>query len=290
MTTLPNLVTAAGFVFRTARLIDRLRFLNLIEEAPAATVIAALRPYQNPDGGCGQALEPDLRCPQSQPVPTWSALTVLDEVGAFADPMVDQMCNYLLTITTPEGGVPFVLPSVRDYPHAPWWEPGDNSSASLNPTACIVALLHKHRVNHPWVAQATAFCWQAIDQIDATSPYVVRAILPFLEHVPDHGRATAAFARIGPKLLADNLVALDPETVGEVHMPLDFAPRPESLARQLFADDLIAAHLDAIATTQQPDGGWLFNWQQWNPATSLEWRGWLAVEKLRTLRAYGRLP
>jgi hypothetical protein len=39
-------------------------------------------------------------------------------------------------------------------------------------------------------------------------------------------------------------------------------------------------------------GGFLasFPWKDWNPATALEWRGWLTVETLLVLRAYGRLP
>ena len=74
-----------------------------------------------------------------------------------------------------------------------------------------------------------------------------------------------------------------------VHTPLDYAPAPHSLAWALFSDAVITAHLDALVAAQQPDGGWRFNWRAWNPATTLEWRGWLTVETHLTLRAYGRL-
>ena len=67
----------------------------------------------------------------------WTALCILDEAEAFGDPMVTQVCDYLLSITTAEGGVPFVLPSVHDYPRAPWWESGDQPPASLNPTSTL---------------------------------------------------------------------------------------------------------------------------------------------------------
>jgi hypothetical protein len=68
-----------------------------------------------------------------------------------------------------------------------------------------------------------------------------------------------------------------------------FAPRPDSLARRLFTDEIIDAHLDALVAAQQEDGGWPINWQVWTPATGLEWRGWATIEALKTLRAYGRL-
>lgn len=290
MTTSPDFVKATDFIWRTARLLERRRFAHLFLDGEVEDVLAALRPYQNPDGGFGNALEPDVRAPFSQPVPTWTALGILAEVDALSDPMVTQMCDYLLTITTAEGGVPFVLPSVRDYPRGPWWETGDNPPASLNPTAAIAALLYKQKVGHQWLELATDYCWRALDRLEETSPYEMRAVLPFLDHVPDRERAERVFARVGAKILEQKLVALMPaDENADTHSPLLFAPRPESLARRLFADDVIEAHLDALVSTQQEDGGWPINWYAWTPAAVLEWRACITIEALLTLRAYGRL-
>jgi hypothetical protein len=118
----------------------------------------------------------------------------------------------------------------------------------------------------------------------------VRAILPFLEHAPDRPRAEEAFSRVGPEIFEQGLVALDPQAPGEVHTPLDFAPYPESIARGLFEDGVIEIHLDALAAAQKDDGGWMFNFPEWNPATTLEWRGFMTVRALSILRAYGQLP
>lgn len=288
MASTPDLSKATDFIWRTARLLDRRRFAYLFLDGEQQAVLKALRPYQNPDGGFGNSLEPDIRAPLSQPVPTWTALCILDEAGSFADPMVSQVCDYLLTITTAEGGVPFALLSVLDYPHAPWWEIGDQPPASLNPTAAIAALLHKHHVEHPWLSAATEFCWRKLDSLDKTDPYEMRAVLPFLEFVPDRQRAEKVFARVGPKILEQNLVALSPTTQEETHSPLNFAPHPQSPAHRLFSDEVIEAHLDALASAQQEDGGWQFNWPAWNPATALEWRGIVTIEALVTLRAYER--
>lgn len=284
----PDFSQATDFVWRTSRLLDRHRFAFLFLDGPRDAVLAALRPYQNADGGFGHALEPDLRGPVSQPVPSWSALCVLDEIDAFDDPMVHQICEYLMTITTDEGGVPFVLPSAYAYPRAPWWQGTEHPSAALNPTAAIAGLLHKHRVQHPWLAGATMYCWNRIATLETTDAYEMRATLPFLEHVPDRDQAEQAFARIGPKILKQNLVALDPAERGEVHTPLNFAPRPDSLARQLFTNEIIKAHLDALVAAQEADGGWPINWPVWTPITGLEWRALATIDALTTLRAYGR--
>jgi hypothetical protein len=280
---------AAGFVWRTARLLDRHRFAHLFLDGDRAPVLAALAAYQNPDGGFGNALEPDLRGPASQPEPVEVAFGVLDEVDAMDHPMVAAACDWLVTATTPDGGVPFVLPSAAEHPRAPWWETQPDPPANLVPTAAIAGLLHKHRVAHPWLEGATDYSWRAIDAMAGTSPYEVRAVLPFLDHVPDRDRAEAAFSRVGALTLDQGLVALDPGATGEVHTPLDYAPTPDTMARRLFDDDVIAAHLDHLVASQQPDGGWTISWPAWTEAAGLEWRAWATVHNLTVLRAYGRL-
>lgn len=284
----PNLTAAADFVWRNARLLDRARFAYLFQGGPRAAVIEALRPYQNGDGGFGNALEPDLRGPESQPQGAEVALWRLDEVNCFPAAMVERACDYLMTITTPDGGVPYVLPSVRAHPHAPWWETDDDPPASVNPTAPIAGLLHKHGVDHPWVGTATEFCWRAIETLEDLEPYDARAILVFLDYVPDRPRAEAAFARVGAMIVDRGLVALDPAAEGHVHSPLQFAPRPEVMARRLFTDAVIETHLDALVAAQAEDGGWPINWTAFTPAAGIEWRGWMTVNALHTLRAYGR--
>jgi hypothetical protein len=292
MLTASALEAAERFTWLNARLIDRLRFAHLFRGGAATPVVAALRPYQNDDGGFGNALEPDFRGPVSQPATGDQALRVLAEVDAFDDPMVGQVCDYFAGIAAPDGGLPFVLPSVRAYPRAPWWQSEDDQPpGNLLPTASIVGLLLARGVQHPWLEPATEFCWRQIDRLDRSHPYQMRSVIAFLDRIPDRQRAEQVFAKVGPKVLEQGLVELDPAAAGEVeiHTPLDFAPEPSSLARGLFADDVIEAHLDALVAAQQDDGGWTFNWPVWTPAVEPEWRGFITIEMLLRLRAYGRL-
>ncbi|HEV7959314.1 MAG TPA: hypothetical protein VGP11_07605 [Acidimicrobiales bacterium] len=283
-----NLESAKRFLLEHARLIERLRYEFLVEDGSSERVVSALAPYQNADGGFGNALEPDLRGAESQPVPVWTAFGVLDECNDFDRPTVERACAFLSTITTAEGGVPFVLSSVA--PHAPWWTTDVSPLASLNPTAGLVGYLNKHLVKNSWLEPAEAFCWAAIDELRETSAYELGNILWFLETAPERDRADAAFTRLAEIVHQQGFIALDPDAEGEVHYPLTFAPSPTSLGRRLFSDDVIETHVDALARQQQPDGGWTVNWMIWTPITEHEWRGVRTVEVLRTLKNYGRLP
>jgi hypothetical protein len=280
---------ARDFIWRNARLLERQRFAHAFDGGPAAPIVATLRAYQNADGGFGNALEPDMRCTDSQPVATEQALHVLVEIGGDAA-LAARAADWLASVTTDEGGVPYVLPTVRTAPHAPWWTPAsDAPPASPNPTAVLVGLLTALGVQHPWLAPATAYCWRVIEESAPEEVHELLSILAFLEHTPERARAERAFAVIAARLEAKGLVELDPAAEGYIKKPLEWAPTPTSPCRRLFADDVIAAHLDALAARQQPDGGWPITWPPVSPASEMEWRGVVTLAALHTLRAHGRL-
>ena len=283
------LARAEEFIWSNARLLERRQFAHLFKGAAAAPVRAALHAYQNVDGGFGNALEPDKRCPDSQPIDQEMALHALHEVGIDAV-VVGRMCDFLVTISTAEGGVPFVLPTVRSAPRAPWWNTDDDPPASLNPTAAIAGLLHKHGVQHAWLDRATDYCWRTIDASQLDEPHLILAIITFLEHAPDQSRTRRAFERVATSLFEHELVVIDPDNTSYVKMPLDYAPTPQSWCCRLFSDEVIAEHLAALAARQQPDGGWLITWPPVSPACEMEGRGLVTLNALRTLRAYGQLP
>jgi hypothetical protein len=285
----PDVDRAAEFVWLTARLLDRRRFAHLFGDGDADAAVEALRPYRNADGGFGNALEPDGRAPTSQPAPTALAFEILEELGRIDDPMVEPALAFLETITNPDGGVAFVLPSAGEYPRAPWWQSEADPTSSLLMTALLAAPLLSGGVDHPWLDGASRFCWEQIDALDYTSAYAARFAVEFLDAVPDGERAQAKLAEIGPRLLDSGLDALDPAETGEVHTPIDFTPRPDLRSRTLWNDEVVDAHLDALAADQQDDGGWMFNWKAWAPMVECEWRGVVTVRALTILRDYGRL-
>ena len=278
---------AARFVAGHARVLDRRRFERLFEDGDAAPVRDAVAAYRNADGGFGHALEPDGRTPASQPAAVAMALEILDEADAWDEELVAGACGWLAANAPAEGGASFVEPTVEGWPHAPWWQVEEGGPASLFSTGKIAGTLHARRVEHRWLERATELLWRRIDALEDPGPYELRGVAAFLDHVPDRDRAEQALERVGP--LVSGTVALDPAAAGEVHSPLDFAPNPDSIARRLFDEATIDAHLDHLAASQAEDGGWTFNWLAWSPVAASEWRGSLTVDALRTLRANGRL-
>ncbi|MDQ3398852.1 MAG: hypothetical protein M3498_03725 [Deinococcota bacterium] len=281
------LTRAETFIWKNARLLERQRFAFHFRSGSRGAVLAALAAYRNEDGGFGNALEPDIRCPDSQPVPVQHALEIMDEVG-FDEEIAQRACDFLLTITTGEGGVPFVLPSVQGYPHAPWWSTKDDPPASLNPTAALAGLLHKHHVHHPWLEGATLYCWENIPDRLPEDMHEMAVVLTFLHHVQGRDRAERELERLQEHLLSSGLVAGVHES-GYVKKPLDWAPTPDHPCRSLFSDEVIGANLDELIAQQQEDGGWLVPWPALSPGCELAWRSWVSLGALRTLRAYGRL-
>jgi hypothetical protein len=162
------LESAQTFILSNARLLERHLFAYLFQGGDRQQVLTALLAYQNKDGGFGNALEPDKRTPTSQPIDQEFALRVLDDIG-FDRSIAIQICDFLETISS-NGGVPFVLPTVRDAPRAEWWNTEtDDPPPTINPTASIAGLLHKHQIQHPWLEHATDFCWGQVEHFQELS-------------------------------------------------------------------------------------------------------------------------
>jgi hypothetical protein len=252
----------------------------------------------NPDGGFGNGLEPDFRGPVSQPTTSDFALRILDEIGRPEPGIVRPLYDWLPSVSTVDGGVPTVLANGADYPRAPWWNPDPEQQPNLLPTAGLAGFLHQHGIEHPWREAATAWTWQALEAIPARVEagewplqvgYEARAGITFLDAVPDRERALGLADRLGPALIAGGAILMAAGDKHEGMLPLDVAATPDSVARRWFDDATIEAHLDATRAEQQDDGGWTVAWDCWTPATEPEWRGIQTVERLRVLRAYGRV-
>jgi hypothetical protein len=276
---------AENFIWSAARLVDRHRYCMLFTDGPAAPVIDALRGYRNLDGGFGHALEPDLRGPASQPAPTLYALEILGEAGAATGELARDAHGWIAQVAEPDGGIPSVLHGFEDYPHAPWFQPGPGSILTLG----LAATLHAGRVtDDAWLDRATNWCWRSIETTEQPGGYWLKYACAFLDAVPDEHRARAAIASLTARV-DTSAVAPVGGVEGETLRPLDLSPRPGSRSRGLFSETQITAHLDAVESEQQQDGGWMFDWLAWSPAQTTDWRGNVTLRALTWLRDNGRL-
>ncbi len=192
-------------------------------------------------------------------------------------------------MAAPDGGVPVALPTLEPYARAPWWQIG--TEGTLLATSLIYAPLARAGVTHPWLEQAEAFCWRAVEAIETTHPYEVEAAITFLDAARDRDRAEAQAARLGGLVKEQDLVGTQPEgySPGEIHHPHNFAKRPDSLARAWFSEEQIEQSLDHLASRQREHGGWEITWAVWTPAIAIEWSGLVTIDALKTLHAYGRV-
>lgn len=276
---------ARQFVQNTARVLERHRLAALLDGGPTEAVLTALRAYRNPDGGFGHALEPDVRCPGSQPAATLTALEILAEVGAADDPIVTKAADWIASVSGPDGGVPTVLPSALGHPRAPWMEPSEGGGFL---TYALTARLWQLGARHRWLDAATFWCWEHLDAEDEPGGYTVKFALDFLDAVPDP-QAAAAVERLRPAIRPDGTVGVSGGVEDEKITVLDLSPRPGAPSRMLFTDAQVDADLDRLEREQQEDGGWDFDFLHWSPGQAVEWRGLVTLSALHTLRVHKRL-
>jgi hypothetical protein len=270
---------AESFIWSSARLVDRHRYAMLFCDGPAQPVLAALEAYRNADGGFGHALEPDLRCPSSQPAATLYALEMLHEAGAPDCEMARGAHAWVASIAEPDGGIPFALRGFEDYPHTFWWSSQPGSFL----TFALAAILHACGATGEWLARASSWCWHAIESAEQPAGYWLKHACAFLDAVPDESRATAAIAALAARV-DPGAIAPAGGAEGEALRPLDLSPRPGSRSRELVGQDRIEAHLDEVEAGQTEDGGWMFDWLAWSPAQTAAWRGVVTIRALLWLR------
>jgi hypothetical protein len=298
---------AREFMHTQARDVERELFLLHFENGSAELVRAALAAYQNPDGGFGHGLEPDVRTPSSSALATGISLSILKELAVPAqDEIVRRAVDYLLESYDGSSGVWRVVPEdTNQYPHAPWWHDEDGSLArtfdefTIIPRVMLVGLLNHYHPIVPadWLEPVTA---DTVQDVLAAEPLgtgggsdIEYAIsLAKTEALPRNHRA-----RLVEKIRdsAPEAVVRDPEKWDTYCItPLTLAPRPDSLAADLMGEDL-QRNLDYLIESQKPGGYWDPTWswggfypQVWEQARQ-DWRGHLTLEKLESLQAFGRI-
>lgn len=290
-----NHSAAASFLATHGRLLDRRRFELLSGETDARAVLAALGAYRNPDGGYGWGLEPDLRAPESQPGGALHAWEVFEEIAPDPAAHAAHLCDWLASVSTPDGGLPFALPVADPAGCAPFWLQADPAEATLQSTAFTAGVAlrvarHDRVVReHPWLAAATRYCFRAIREL-SSAPHAIALsfAVRFADAAHDlHPEASSLLDHLATFVPPDGLAPVDGGSDGETLRALDFAPLPHRPARALFADDVIAAELRRLAGEQQDDGGWRVDFASYSPAAALEWRGYATVRAVSILQRNG---
>ncbi|HZC16887.1 MAG TPA: hypothetical protein VE309_09000 [Caulobacteraceae bacterium] len=289
---------ACVFVEDEGRALDAALLRHGLGEGPAEAVPTALAAYQNPDGGFGHGLEPDLATPASSAVATSVALRFLRRIEADSGhPMVRSALDWLAASFDWDAGVwPIITAAVDEAPHAPWWawsaDLADGwNGFRYNPGAELLGYLYAWRADaSPDLLNAAEARMRRTlaDTETLEGAYDLKCAVRLAETkgLPDDLRQRLT------DIVTRSVLASDP---ADPHAAvLEFAPTPASPLAAALADRIDAA-LDALIEAQQPDGGWLFFWDwsfvdaaAWTKAKR-DWRGWITRDAVEALRAYGRV-
>ncbi len=276
---------ARGFIMSNARLLERrlyeIRFEGLSPEYAGRVVKA----YQNPDGGLGHALEPDERCPSSQPLFVSFGLGSMEEAGCRDTEFALSLCDYLQSVADEKGLVPFFSDNVFEYPVAGHWI-NSTIAAGFNPTAEICGLLYYQGVEHEWLSKAAETCCDMFIKAPPIEAHALCCAARLAQYLPDRRKAEQLLDIIAEVLPSARFFIPDAPVNTYGLTPLHFAPGPDSVCRPLFSQQQIDGHLEDLLKQQEPDGGWPVRWDAPGAASVLEWRGRVTWEAISRLRAY----
>ncbi|MFB6215113.1 MAG: hypothetical protein ABEI54_04505, partial [Candidatus Bipolaricaulia bacterium] len=266
MKTLPSesFEEASDFLLHSARALERNTYNQIFNGDKPVKSLLELKNYQNPDGGFGHGLEPDLRLPYSSPISTAVAFRHLERIGGdseVAENLVQSGINYLEGSFQREAGRWFSAPrEINDYPHAPWWHYDEDSGKSQvdefwgNPTVEILA----HGLRYEGFSDAidtgelvnTAI--RKINDIEKfESEHEIYCYLKLYETLPgDEAK------KIKDQLTraVDQLVCRNPsEWNNHVPQPIDFVTGPES-PRFGISESILEENLDFLIDRINEDG------------------------------------
>jgi hypothetical protein len=272
-----NLKQARDFVYQNGVLWERDLFAVHFEGGSLERLHRSLRAYQNTDGGYGNAMEHDIRCPNSHPLALEFLLTVLAQNDLPPGDILDGAAAWVERNCAADGSL-VNPPEVLEYPHAPWWNEGgqtmpDSIVGNLAKFGQTTADLRASTVR--WVREHLT-----LDQIRAND------WLFMAYHAYDYFMNTADVPDIEAHRAAtiENIIACAAKAPEKQYYTLfRFAPTPDSPVARALAPDLLQRFVDYLTATQQDDGGW-------NDEHGLaQWRPYVTVTNLLALRHFGVL-
>ncbi len=295
---------ASDFVLHSARALERNTYNQVFGNGKSDKSLLELKNYQNPDGGFGHGLEPDLRLPYSSPITTTYAFRHVKTLGSntkVARNLIRSGINYFEdTFQNEEGRWFSVPPKVNDFPHAPWWHYDADSGKTTvdefwgNPTAEILAYGLKYdgfsdTINLENLIKTAIRKLNSREEFN--SEHEIYCYLKLYKSLPSNESK-----KIKDQLsnAVNQLVCRDPSKWSDhVPQPVNFVTGPESPTFGI-SESIIEKNLDFLIDRINEDGVIEPSWEwgqfesEWERA-KLEWTGILTLKTLILLDKFDRI-
>jgi hypothetical protein len=291
-----------NMIYHYGRPLEEARIKYLLFDGTADDVIHELSKFQNEDGGFAHSLEPDLWNPNSTPLQSWTAITILRELNFNPEnPVILKLIDYLEeSFDETQELWPLLYKSNDLYPHAPWWNYVEKSD-NFNPSASIAGFLIKYA--NPLskaFKYANKVFRKAVLYLNSTTKVIemheLRCLIDLVDDAKDLYKNYEEFKKAKKSLLLhmDNAIEKDSSKWFN-----SYAVKPSTLIKShpYFGSDsfyeLMILEFDTALKNRNEQGIWNPTWS-WDNDYPLEekeskniWMGLIAFEYLYLMIKFG---
>jgi len=228
------------FIFKNGRLLERKLYEYFFENGSKQACMKALSAYQNPDGGFGNGIEPDLLCPNSTAIGAEFALHVVELLKCHDSDIVAGLVEWIVTSQNEAGVIPHPPQNMFNFPHQPWWKNPDHERILM-----LAGIMKKWGMDRPVFFEKVKTFYQTTT-LPPVDQYYGYPHFVYLKYCGDSDEDKAKLA-----ILIDRL----PEflTTHKNHFPL--LSQSWKYAREYVNEDIWDREVTTFMKSMQADGG-----------------------------------
>lgn len=271
-----NFAKAREFVYNNGTLLERRLFAYHFEDGSFDQLHKVMLAYKNEDNGFGNALEHDIKAPQSHPLALEYLLTMLVSNEIPIGSVLDGAPQWLESNQAEDGSLQNP-PDLLGYPFAPWWVEGGQDDPT-SPTGNLMKL----GLCPPQVAERTKEWIQqnlTIEKIKSTEwLFMNYRAFDYFMNVPDFPDLEAHKTATRQQII-DCARQAPPAQYSVI---FSFCRQPDSAFTQNFPTDLVERGLTHLLDTQGDDGAWH------DEHGLTQWYSYATIYNLVILRRFGK--
>lgn len=275
-----SLKKARYYVHAHGNLWERALWNYLFDGGSADRVQRILSGYKNPDGGFGHGLEHDIKAPMSNPLMLEFLLSVMRDTGLPPGDLLAGVPEWVERVQKEDGSLENP-DQLLDYPHAQWWQTGQDTPDS------ITGNLLRLGVCPPIVRKRTReWVKTNISLEDIRSNewlFMAYHSFDYFFHEDDFPEVEIYRQATLENIYQTAQAHQEREEFHKLFPIFQFATGPDSVVARNAPPGLIERILDHLETAQREDGGW-------DDEHGLDyWQPYFSTIIMLALKRFGRL-